>query len=105
MKISMKQLRQIIQESMAQQDILYLGNLLGSYMGTFRDWSEFCIWYEDLMMELRLQHGEEMDDFLYAFDLEECEESIKDLQSMINRPEVQSHPMFSTWANALRDNF
>lgn len=98
-------LRQVICESMAQQDILYLGNLLKSYMGTFRDWSEFCVWYDDLMMDLRLQHGEEMDDFLYAFELEQCRENIGDLVSMINQPEVQAHPMFSTWATALRSNF
>ena len=118
MKISKRQLKRIIREeysrlkrkglireSMAQQDILYLGNLLGSYKGTFFDWSEFCEWYDDLMMELRVQYGEEMDDFLYVFELDECEENIRDLLSMINRPEVQAHPMFSTWANALRYNF
>ena len=100
-----KTIRRVIKESMAQQDILYLGNLLGSYKGTFFDWSDFCEWYDDLMMELRVQYGEDMDDFLYAFELDECEESIRDLLSMINRPEVQAHPMFSTWANALRNNF
>ena len=57
------------------------------------------------MMDLRVQYEEEMDDFLYAFDLDECEESIEDLLSMINRPEVQAHPMFTTWANELRNNF
>ena len=98
-------IRRVICESMAQQDILYLGNLLGSYKGTFRDWSGFCEWYDDLMIELRVQHGEDMDDFLYVFELDECEENIRDLVSMINRPEVQAHPMFSTWANSLRSNF
>ena len=109
MKLSNRQLKRIIRgiikESMAQQDILYLGNLLRAYQGTFGDWSEFCEWYDDLMMELRVQHGEDMDDFLYVFELDECEENIRDLLSMIDRPEVQAHPMFSTWANALRNNF
>ena len=100
-----RSIRRVICESMAQQDILYLGNLLGSYKGTFSDWSDFCEWYDDLMMELRVQYGEDMDDFLYTFELDECEENIRDLRSMINRPEVQAHPMFSTWANSLRSNF
>ena len=97
--------RYVIKESMAQSDVLYLENLLMAYKGTFGDWSEFCSWYNELMMELRVQYDEEMDDFLYSHDLEECPENIQDLLYMINRPETQAHPLFSTWANSLRNNF
>ena len=100
-----KTIRRVIQESMAEQDILYLGNLLKAYPGTFRDWSEFCVWYNDLMMELRVKYAEEMDDFLYSYDVAECPEHIKDLLYVINLPEAQMHPMFTTWANELRTNF
>ena len=109
MKITESKLRQtirsVIQESMAQQDILYLGNLLGAYKGTFGDWSEFCVWYDDLMMELRLDYDEEMDAFLMANELEFCPGSINELLSIINDTSVQSYPMFSTWANTLRREF
>ena len=98
-------LRRVIQESMAQQDIMYLGNLLKSYPGTFFDWSEFCVWYDDLMIDLRAQYGEMMDDFLYSYDLEECPEHIKDLLYVINLPEAQGHPMYTNWATELRANF
>ena len=109
MRLTKRQLRlairRVINESMAQSDVLYLENLLMAYKGTFGDWSGFCEWYDGLMVELRVQYGEDMDDFLYVFELDECEENIRDLLSMINRPQVQAHPMFSTWANALRNNF
>ena len=105
MKQLRRTIRRVIQESMAQQDILYLGNLLKAYPGTFQDWPEFCIWYNDLMMELRVAYDEDMDDFLYSYDLEECPEHIEHLLYMIHRPETQAHPLFSTWANALRSNF
>ena len=98
-------IRRVIQESMVQQDILYLGNLLGAFKGTFQDWPEFCIWYNDLMMELRVKYDEEMDDFLFSYDVEECPEHINDLLYVINLPEAQEHPMFTTWATELRTNF
>ena len=109
MKTTMPKLRRtiqrVIQESMAQQDIIYLENLLRSYPGTFRDWSEFCVWYDDLMMELRLDHDEEMDAFLMINELEFCPASIEDLLSILNDTKVQRFPMFSMWASALRRNF
>ena len=46
-----------------------------------------------------------MDDFLYSYDLEECPEHIKDLLYVINLPEAQGHPMYTTWATELRANF
>ena len=90
---------------MAQQDILYLGNLLKAYPGTFRDWPEFCDWYDEFVMDLRVSEDEFMDDFLYTFDLMDCPGSLTELLSVINDPGAQSHPKFSAWANALRSNF
>ena len=118
MKITKRQLRRIIREeytrlqqkdlireAMAQQDILYLGNLLKAYPGTFRDWPEFCDWYDEFVMDLRVSEDEFMDDFLYTFDLMDCPGSLTELLSVINDPGAQSHPKFSAWANALRSNF
>ena len=100
-----KTIRTVIQESMAQQDILYLGNLLGAWKGTFGDWSEFCEWYNDVVMTSRLQYDEEMDDFLMMADLEVCPDNIFELINRIKDPATQAHPLFSTFANALRSNF
>ena len=109
MRITEKKLRRtirrVISESMAQQDILYLGNLLGSYKGTFRDWSEFCEWYDEVIMDLRVYDDEFMDDFLFTFELMECPTSVDELISILHDPGAQSHSRFSTWANALRNNF
>ena len=118
MKLTKKQLKRIIREeytrlqrkglineSMAQQDILYLGNLLGSYKGTFRDWSEFCVWYDDVIADLLAYPDEFMEDFLYTNGLETCPDSIAELRSILEDPGVQSHSRFSAWATALRSNF
>ena len=109
MRIKESKLRQAIRgvicESMAQQDILYLGNLLRSYKGTFRDWSEFCGWYDEVVMDLRIYEDEFMDDFLYTYDLMDCPDSLDELLAILNDPGTQSHSRFSAWATALRSNF
>lgn len=107
---SMKQLltewRKLLNESMPLSDRLYLGNLLKSYKGTFRDWSEFCDWYNDLMRDVGNRYNDiEMDDFLQRQNLLTCPASIEDLLSIIEDPDTQSHPMFSTWAHEVRTNF
>lgn len=110
MRLTQDQLRQtirrVIKESMTLSDRLYLGNLLKSYQGTFRDWPEFCDWYDDLMVDVgNTYEGAGMNDFLQSQNLLTCPASIEDLLSIINDPSAQSHPMFSVWAQEVRTNF
>ena len=110
MKIRMSELRQairrVINESIPQSDILYLENLLMSYKGTFGDWSSFCDWYNDLMRDVGNAYNDGgMDDFLERQRLLTCPASIEDLLSIIEDPNTQSDPMFSTWAHEVRTNF
>ena len=81
MKITKRQLRKtirrVLQEStfsrhavIPQADILYLRNLMTSYMGTFGDWDGFCDWYNSLMKDLEDEYGQEMVEFLGKFGLQ-----------------------------------
>lgn len=109
MRLTKRQLRlairRVINESMAQSDVLYLENLLMAYKGTFGDWSGFCDWYDEVVMDLRVNEDEFMDDFLFTSELMDCPDSIEELLSIMNDPGVQLHSRFPAWANALRANF
>ena len=104
--------RRVLQEStfsrhavIPQQDILYLRNLMMSYMGTFRDWDGFCDWYDSLMEDLQGEYGQEMIAFLRRSGLQICPVEPKDLVNAIMNPQIQEDPMYAMWANELRTNF
>lgn len=105
-------IRKVLQEStfsrnavIPQADILYLRNLMMSYMGTFNDWDGFSDWYDSLMEDLVGEYGQEMAVFLRKFDLQTCPPSNRDLVNAIMNPRVQEDPMYATWASELRLNF
>ena len=107
-----KTIRRVLEEStfsrhavVSQQDILYLRNLMTSYMGTFGDWDGFCDWYDSLMEDLEGEYGQPMIAFLRMFGLQTCPPSNRDLVNAIMDPRIQEEPMYATWAGELRSNF
>lgn len=116
MKLTKRQLRntirRVLEEStfsrhavVPQADILYLRNLMTSYMGTFGDWDGFCDWYDSLMEDLEGEYGQEMIAFLRKFGLQTCPPSNRDLVTAIMDPRVQEEPMYVTWTRELRLNY
>ena len=105
-------IRKVLQEStfsrnasVPQADILYLRNLITSYMGTFGDWDGFCDWYDSLMEDLQGEYGQEMIVFLRQFGLQTCPPTNRDLVNAIMDPRMQEEPMYATWTRELRFNF
>ena len=68
-------------------------------------WQGYCRYYDDLMMDFRVEMDEEADAFLMQFDLEFCPSSAEALCAKLEDPRVQNHPMFKSYTDMLYGGF
>ena len=90
--------RGLIKESVNPMDIEDLCDVI---VFNVDDWMGYSRHYNKIVMDLRVNHDEMADDFLFSFDLDECPSGPRELCDALRDPEVQQHPMFKHYFDML----
>ena len=99
--------RGLIKEAVSPMDIEDLCAVIRSHYDPEKppskqvEWARYCEYYDQLMMDYRLNFDEDADAFLMGTDLEFCPATAEELCGALQDPNIQGHPMFESYFNVL----